>query len=132
MKSKLYFCQMEIFIIWIVAVTLLFKFVPSKQIAGAIAGFGFVLWPTLFFIFELRQSLKDKIYMTILAIFLLANALPIFLLRILNWGTDFSELSLLGIPAARFHGVSNVMYLIMMSMSAWLYFKNKKIEKGHI
>ncbi len=128
----MYLYQMEIFIIWIVAVILLFKFVPSKQIAGAIAGFGFVLWPSLFFVFELKQPLKDKIYMTILAVFLLANALPIFLLRIFNWGTDFSELSLLGIPANRFHGVSNVVYLVMMFMSAWLYFKNKKIEKGHI
>lgn len=123
---------MEIFIIWIVVVTLLFKLIPSKQIAGAIAGFGFVLWPTLFFIFELKQSLKDKIYMTVLAIFLLTNALPIFLLRVFNWGTDFSELNLLGIPAIRFHGISNVMYLVMMGMSAWLFFKNKKIEKGHV
>ena len=126
------FYQMEIFIIWIVVVTLLFKFIPSKQIAGAIAGFGFVLWPTLFFILELKQPLRDKIYMTILAVFLLANALPIFLLRIFNWGTEFSELSLLGIPANRFHGVSNVLYLVMMLTSAWLYFKNKKIEKGHV
>lgn len=132
MKSKMYFYQMEIFIIWIVVVTLLFKLIPSKQIAGAIAGFGFVLWPTLFFIFELKQSLKDKIYMTVLAIFLLTNALPIFLLRVFNWGTDFSELNLLGIPAIRFHGISNVMYLVMMGMSAWLFFKNKKIEKGHV
>ena len=123
---------MEIFVIWIAIVTMLFKFIPSKQVAGVIAGFGFVLWPTVFLVFELRQTLKDKIYITILTVFLIANALPIFLLRIFNWGADFSELSLFGIPAARFHGASNVMYLMMMLMSAWLYFKNKRIEKGHI
>lgn len=122
---------MEVFIIWIVVVTLLFKFIPSKQVASVIAGFGFVLWPALFLIFELRQSAKDKFYMIVLGAFLFANALPIFLLRILNWGTDFSELSLLGIPAPRFHSSSNFMYLVMMLTSAWLYFKNKRIEKGH-
>ena len=84
MKSKIYLYQMEVFIVWIAVVVMLFRFTPSKQIAGAVAGFGFVLWPSLFLIFECRQSARDKIYIAVLVAFLFLNALPIFLLRILN------------------------------------------------
>jgi len=129
MKSKIYLYQVEVLIIWIAIVVMLFKYVPSKQIAGAVAGLGFVLLPSLFLIYELRQPLKNKFYIFVLGVFLLTNALPIFLLRILNWGVDFSELSLVGIPANKFHGISNIMYLIMLITSAVIYFKVRKMEK---
>lgn len=130
MKSKIYLYQMEVLIIWIAVVIMLFRFIPSKQIAGAVAGFGFVLWPILFLIYELKQPLKNKFYIFILGFFLLTNALPIFLLRMLNWGVDFAELSLVGIPANKFHGISNIMYLIMLITSGVVYFKAKKMEKA--
>lgn len=131
MKSKVYLYQMEVFIIWIFVVTMLFRFVPSKQVAGAIAGFGFVLWPFLFLIYEWKQVERHKFYIFILSLFLVTMALPIFLLRILNWESDFSDLSLLGIPAQGFHKASNVLYLAMVATSAVMYFKTRKIEKGH-
>ncbi len=129
MKSKVYLYQFLVLLFWIVIVILLFKFISEKQVAAVFAGVGFILWPTLIFAYEWNQKPREKIYLGILAIFLVANALPLFLLRVLNWGADFSSLSLFGIPATRFHATSNILYLLVMASCAFCFIKAKKAER---
>lgn len=129
MRSKAYFYQFQVLLIWTFLVVLFFKYIPSKEIASIVAGMGFVAWPTLFLIYEWNQRPKNKIYIFFLGLFLVTNALPIFLLRILNWGEDFTSLSLLGIPAPYFHKVSNFLYLVMLLVALISYFKAKRLEK---
>lgn len=106
-----------------------FKFIPSKEVASVAAGIGFVLWPSLFLVYEWSQRPKNKIYIFILGYFLVTSALPIFLLRILNWVEEFSSLSFLGIPAPYFHKASNFVYLTMMVAALISYFRQKKLGK---
>ncbi len=129
MRSKIYLYQFFILFAWIAIVMLLFRLIPEKQVAAIFAGLGFIIWPSLFFTYEWNQKPKDKIYLIILAVFLLACALPIFILRIAYWGADFSSLNLFGIPAARFHATSNILYLLVMLMTLICYFKAKKTDK---
>lgn len=130
MRSKTYLYQFEIFLIWIFLVMSFFKFIPSKEIASVIAGFGFVSWPLLFLVYEWNQRPKNKIYICFLGLFLVANALPIFLLRILNWGEDFASLSFLGIPTPYFHKVANFLYLAMMIAATVSWLRAKKKEQA--
>ena len=129
MRSTIYLYQFLVLLLWIGVVVLLFKLIPEKQIAAVIAGVGFILWPSLFFVYEWNQKPKDKMYLLILGIFLMTCALPIFLLRVLNSRVEFSTLSLIGIPAGRFHGTSNIVYLLVMLMTLICYYKAKKTSK---
>lgn len=112
--------------LWIVVIICLFKFINSKEVASVFAGVGFIVWPTLFLIYELTNK-KNKIHLAALLIFLCLSALPIFLMRIFNWGTNFSDLSLLGIPMEAFHRASNGLYILMLvsSLSRYLVERRK-------
>ena len=99
----------------------LFKIVSEKQVAALLAGAGFILLPLLILYFEVTGK-KNKIHISVILFFLITSAIPIFLLRVLNWDTDFATLSLVGIPARALHGVSNFTYLAMLASSvvcAW-------------
>lgn len=132
MRSKTYFYQFQVLLVWMFLVILFFKYIPSKEIASVVAGVGFVTWPTLFLIYEWNQRPKNKVYILSLGVFLNLCALPIFLLRIFNWGDEFASLSLLGIPASKLHSISNFLFLAMMVVALVSYFKEKKSEKGPI
>ena len=111
--------------LWIIVVICLFKFISSKEVASVFAGVGFIVWPVLFLIYELMNS-KNKIHLAALLVFLCLSALPIFLMRVLNWGTDFSELSLVGIPMEVFHRASNGLYILMLVSSLSRYLIERK------
>ena len=126
---KKYLTQFFILFVWIVIVVLLFKFIPEKQVAAVIAGAGFILWPAFFIIAEIKNR-KNWGHVFILGFFLVTNALPIFFLRVLNWGVEFSELSLFGIPAQSLHSVSNILYFAVMASCLFYFVKTKRIEKS--
>lgn len=106
--------QLAVFLLWAVCVIVFFKFIPDRQIAAIFAGAGFIIWPSLFLFLEMRAEKKSKVHIFALALFLVAAALPIFLLRVIHWGEDFSTLTLLGMPAVNLHKTSNFFYLIVM------------------
>ena len=129
LRSKKYLQQFLILFIWIGVVILIFKIIDDRQVAAVFAGIGFILWPTLFILAELCSQKSNKIHVALLSFFLFANAVPIFLLRVLNWGEDFVNLRLFGIPAQSFHKFSNLLYLIVMASCLFHYFSQKKVEK---
>lgn len=126
MSTIKYSRQLLILVLWVVGVGLLFKFSPDKQTAGALAGVVFIAIPILLLISELKRPQKHWYQLVTLGIFLVGSALPIFLLRVLNWGTDFNELSLLGVTGPQLHKLSNGLYIAMIVTTAYCWYKTRK------
>ncbi|MBC7420092.1 MAG: hypothetical protein H7328_05140 [Bdellovibrio sp.] len=132
MKMNKYRNQLAVFLLWAVCVIVFFKFIPDRQIAALLAGAGFIIWPSLFLFLELKSPNKSKIHVFALSLFLVAAALPIFLLRVIHWGEDFGSLTLFGLPAVNLHQTSNVFYLIVMVScfyNSWVIERRRRREE---
>lgn len=125
MKNISYLNQIIILIIWVAIVGSLFTFMQEKQVAGIIAGSGFILLPTLFIYSEMKNTKKSIFHLLTLSLFVLASAFPIFFLRVLNWGVDFKELSLLGISSEQLHRTSNILYSFIFLSAAYCYVRER-------
>jgi hypothetical protein len=123
-----YRSQVLILAVWIVVVTLLFKLISDRQIAALIAGTGFILLPLWILVTEVKSE-KNKIHIFIILFFLLSSALPVFLLRVMNWGTEFNSLDILGVPAGAFHKFSNFTYVAMVISALVLYRRERASRK---
>lgn len=130
MNSIKYSYQLLILVLWVIGVGLLFRFSPDRQMAGAIAGVIFVAIPLVLLVSELRQAQRHWYQLVAVGVFLVVSALPIFLLRIFNWGTDFNELSLLGVTGPQLHKLSNVLYLAMMATTAFCWLRARQSKPG--
>lgn len=134
MKKLAYRIQFLILVLWIPCVILLFKIIPEKRVAALFAGAGFLVLPILFLINEFRQKQQtgrfSKLHVFICGEFLLVSSLPIFLLRILNWDADFSQLSVMGIEANLLHRFSNTNYMLLLASAAYLAFTAWRNEKS--
>jgi uncharacterized membrane protein len=99
----------------VVGVLLSFNLIPEKKIASVFAGSSFVIASIVIMLLERRhpQYKKHFTYWVTLGFFL-TSALPIFLLRILNWNQSFSDLNLLGISAQSWHKYSNYAFMLML------------------
>lgn len=128
MRKNLYRFEFFIMALWIIAVILFFKLIPNKQVASLVAGLGFVLIPSVFIFLEFKKAKAAISHVVILAVFLVLAALPIFLSRILNWGQDFSSLTVFGVPLELIHKYSNGLYIIMMLSALYQVYFGK--EKG--
>jgi ABC-type multidrug transport system permease subunit len=108
----------------ILAVTVIFKVIPDRQIAATIAGFLFVLLPVVLMVMEYRRAqLAAMIWFVGVLQFWTLFALPILSIRLLNWGVPFDALSFLGIPGPVLHQYSSKSYLVMMVLTAWAWYK---------
>jgi hypothetical protein len=115
----------------VLVVMALFRWIPSRQTASLFAGILFLLSPLLTLGTEWRRqrSLRSVPALTAL-FFLLVSALPIFLLRLCNWGTPFEELSLLGWTGRQMHQASNFIFFVMLGGLWWGSQSQKKINAG--
>lgn len=114
---------------WIFIVTALFKVIPDKQIAGIVTGLGFLLWPTIFLVNEFKKNTVNRVHVALLVLFLVCSALPVFFLRVLNWGVEFDTLSFFGVPSVMIHKVSRYLYLMMMASTLYFWFQERKGNK---
>jgi hypothetical protein len=103
-----------VLIIWIGVVGLLFAVIPDKKTASVIAGSGFVILPLLILFSEMQKSERNLSVIVASSVFFIFSALPIFLLRVLNWEKDFKELSVFGVPSEVLHRASNFLYIVML------------------
>lgn len=127
MKFLTHRLQFFILALWIPAVMIIFKLINDRAWASIVAGIGFIFWPALFLILEIySKNLKSKLHIVGCLQFLILSAIPIFLLRILNWGINFNELSLFGVSAVMFHQFSNISYLIMTIAIAYSSHEDQK------
>lgn len=129
MKIKTdYLGELLTYFIWGICVFAIFVFIENKQVAGSVAGVGFLLLPLFYLVQELKQpNRKSKLHIGVLLSFLILSVLPIILLRVFNYGSDFNTLSVFGIPAQKIHKYSNLIYLLMMA-SAFYHWKWRKIS----
>lgn len=122
-----YRTQIIILSVWILVVMLLFRLMPDRQVAATLAGIGFVLWPVLFLVSEyLRRPALNTSHIIVLGVFLLFCALPILLLRVLNWGVPFDQLSFMGIPGPVIHKASNYIYILMLVSAIYHYVRTRR------
>ena len=128
MEKLNYKVQSVILVVWIFVVMAIFKVIPEKQMASLIAGSGFIIWPVLFLIHEFKSA-RNKIHIFTNILFLAAAALPIFLLRVMNLGSEFSTLSILGVPAAELHKYSNFFYILVL-ISALYYWLSPRFLRS--
>lgn len=110
--------QVILLVGWILIVIVLFRLVTDKQMASLFAGAGFIILPILFLLSEFKGR-RSKVHIATLAFFLVFSALPIFLLRIFNWGTEFNSIYFLGFSAEFLHRTSNIIYLIVLSSATY-------------
>lgn len=127
MKIKTdYLNELLAYFVWGICVFAIFSLIENKQVAGSVAGVGFLALP-LFFLFQEFKSpqRKSKLHRGVLISFLLLSVLPIILLRALNYGVDFNTLTVFGFPAQKIHRYSNLIYLLMMA-SAFYHWRHQK------
>lgn len=127
MKVKTdYLGELLAYFVWGICVFAIFTLIESKQVAGSVAGVGFLLLPLFFLVQEFRQpQRKSKLHIAVLLGFLTLSVLPIILLRVFNYGVDFNTLSVFGFPAQKIHRYSNLIYLLMMA-SAFYHWRIRK------
>ena len=121
--------RMQFFILaaWIPLVMTIFALIHDRAWAAIIAGVGFIFWPSLFLVLEIyNKNLRSKIHIAGCIQFLILAAIPIFLLRVLNWRINFHELSLFGINAIALHKFSNISYLVMTIAIVYSSYLNKR------
>lgn len=102
----------------VLTVLALFASIHEKQLAAVFAGGLFILSPLLVLTNEIRQqklilALKSFSVWGCLQ-FLILSALPVFLLRVTNWGVPFDQLSMLGVAGPDWHRFSNISFLLML------------------
>lgn len=111
---------------WVFAVGIIFTIISDKQVAGVVAGSGFIILPCALIFSELKSRQRHVLNIIGASVFLMFSALPIFLLRITNWGIEFKSLTLLGISADGLHRISNVLYLFMAVPVAISWYRERK------
>lgn len=126
MKNFSYISQFLLLFVWVFVVGALFTLIPTKPLAGVIAGIGFIGIGSFLFLSELKKDIPNRLQILSVGAFLLFSAIPIFLLRVTNWGVEFKELSLLGISSDLLHRFSNFLYLIMVLTTLLGIYKEKK------
>lgn len=116
-------------LLWIPVVGLLFATIPEKKIASLVAGVGFLILPLLVLNSEFAKAeQKSRAVILFTGVFFIFSALPIFLLRVLNWSREFSELSILGIPADYLHRSANFLYLLVVIAVSIKTFRERKAK----
>lgn len=106
----------------------LFASIHDRQWAALIAGCLFILVPIILTIWECRRR-KSKLLFFALAQFWLLFALPIFILRIANWGIPFSGLKLGPVTGPQLHQYSTYSYLLILAVSLILAIRFQKVQE---
>lgn len=111
-------------VIVILAVMALFRGIPDRQIAAALAGILFVLLPVIMMVVEYRRAeLSQFVWFVVVMQFWTLFALPILGIRLMNWGVPFEQLSFIGIPGPVLHQWSSKSYMLMMAATVWSWWK---------
>ncbi|MFZ3231925.1 MAG: hypothetical protein WA160_17085 [Pseudobdellovibrio sp.] len=133
MKKLVYRTELAFVMIWIPIVILIFQLIPEKRIASVFAGIGFIFLPLAFIAFEfskIKTGRTSLVHLGISIEFLFLSSLPIFLLRVMNWNSEFNNLELFGVSANSFHRFSNLNYMILIVSTSYMAFKELRNEKS--
>lgn len=109
-------------------VTGVFKVIPDRLTAGAVAGTIFVLLGVLI----VRGGWKDRAKRTVSfwmgCVHLFASSLPLMITRMLNRSGGFEQVDVLGLPGPVFHRVSTSIYLVLIAATVWDFLRASKAQ----
>lgn len=126
-NNYLKYLYLQLFVI--ISVLLIFRFIPDRQVAATIAGLLFVALPLILIIQEYQtQKFKNLFWYAGVLQFWLFFALPILGIRLLNWGMPFDQLSFMGIPGPVLHQYSSKSYILMMVLTVFGWWQEKKLS----
>ena len=124
MRRNRFLAYLLIQFVVIVAVMVIFRVIPDRQIAATVAGFLFVTMPVGLMFWEYKQAeVQETIWFVTMLQFWTIFALPILGLRLFNWGVPFENLSFLGLPGPALHYWSSKSYMVMMAVTAIRWWK---------
>ena len=127
MRQKKYIYDFLIQIVLIFGVTYLFKMSPNKIQASFWTAAMFVLMPISMMMREwFFLRLENKIWWGAVLQFWLLFALPIFILRIIHSHESLNDISVGPIPVKLWHQLSSYSYVILMAVTLWSAWKNRK------
>jgi hypothetical protein len=107
------YISLEAVVIFLVLLT--FRVVPDKKLASVITSIFFIGSSVGIMIWEMKYpGYKKRISFWGCAGFLLLSAIPIFLMRILNWNLSFEEIQFAGISGAEMHKLSTYVFFLLM------------------
>jgi uncharacterized membrane protein len=99
----------------ILLVILSFRVIPDKKTASMVTSFlfigsslGILYWETRYADYRKRASFWGVL------VFLVFSAIPVFLLRVLNWDMAFDDIQVAGITGTEMHKFSNYVFILMM------------------
>lgn len=118
MKKVSYKTQVIALVVWIMVVFGLFRLVPDKQMAGFIAGLGFLILPLFLLVAEFKGE-KNNLHRAAIITFLVCTALPIFIVRIATWGEDFNTTDFFGVPSPFLHKLANFLYVGVLASAIY-------------
>jgi hypothetical protein len=109
-----------------------FVFIPSKQIAGVIAGIGFLAWNSISLL-SLKPHLRRSVLFFANLVFLLGVTIPMLGSRLLNWGVPFEDITIWGISGPSFHLLSTTLFRLVFAVNllegCFYIWKSKKHER---
>jgi hypothetical protein len=118
-------------ILVIFAVSVIFKLVPDKLVAGAVAGTIFVLIGIWIVTSGFRNSFVRKSPTFVLGcVHLFVVALPMMITRLMNYAAKFEDVRILGMPGPMFHHLSTVVYFLMMIATAFDWWRAWRLDKA--
>lgn len=99
----------------VMAVVAVFRLIEVRLMAGAVAGLIFLALGLYIFVmgFKEPQFRRSKTFAAGCA-HLFLSAIPLFLTRFLNYGLEFENVNILGLPGPLFHRVSTGIYIVLL------------------
>lgn len=128
-KDLLVFLGLELFaVLW---AGLVFSLLPSKLLAGALAGGYFVL-SGLFMLYRLAHWSKPWQSVTIypLLVHVFGVAIPMLVTRFVHADLDFSQVRVWGLPGPVFHQFSTTIFTFLIAATVIDLLRVKLANKG--
>jgi hypothetical protein len=117
-------------ILLLISVIMLFKFLDS-QVAGTIAGMGFLILGLLILYFTTRLATPwNSLLRWAALLYLFGSVLPILTGRLMNWGTEFRDILIFGISGPQFHRISEILYLLLIGATVFELLKLKRAARS--
>jgi hypothetical protein len=112
-KTYAYYFLVQIVVVFCVIMS--FKLIHPKEFASLFAGSSFVIGCFVVLYAEwLRFHHLKSLTSIATMLFLFLFAIPIFGVRLLNYGIPFDQLKVWGIPSPMMHGLSNYGFILMV------------------
>ena len=112
-------------------VTIFFKIVENRMLAGAMAGGVFVALG-LFIFFEGMRSrfVRRSATFALGCIHLFVISLPLMITRLANSALAFDQVLVLGLPGPLFHQISTGIYFVLMAATVFDMVRSRKLARA--